>query len=146
VAPVSPRRAFFSSLMFPGYGQLRLGRQNAGALYALVEVVCLAMAGKAAMDLREANRIGTDSIPVAYTLDPVTGASTVSEWQQSRFTEERIRARRTHYEDWVVAVFYTHLISGIDAFVYANFWDFPGRPDVSTDGNGVSRFRISFTW
>jgi hypothetical protein len=143
---VTPRRAFLSSMLFPGYGQLRMGRSNAGALYAIVEVLCLSMAGKAAMDLREANRIGTDSIPTEYTVNPTTGEVTASGWEQSRFNEDRIRARRTHYEDWVVAVLYNHLISGIDAFIYANFWDFPGKPEVSQDYKGTTRLRFSFSW
>ena len=37
---------------------------------------------------------------------------------------DRIKARRTHYEDWIAAIIFNHLFSGADAYVAANLWDF----------------------
>ena len=65
--PISPRSAFLSSVLLPGYGQSRLDRGQAGALFVIVEAISLAMIQKSAADLREARRFENDSIVVGYT-------------------------------------------------------------------------------
>ena len=57
-------------------------------------------------------------------IDPKTGLPIPETWITSRFTPDRIRARRTHYEDWIAAIIFNHLFSGADAYVAANLWDF----------------------
>ena len=65
--PISPRTAFLSSVLLPGYGQSRLDRGNAGALFVLAEAISLAMIRKSAADLRIARAFENDSIVVGYT-------------------------------------------------------------------------------
>ena len=65
--PVSPRSAFISSLLLPGYGQARLDRGQAGALFVLVEAISLTMIQKSAADLRQARRFENDSLVLGYT-------------------------------------------------------------------------------
>ena len=52
--PMSPRRAFLSSLLIPGYAQNVFGRDRAAMLFAVIEVGSIGMARKSAMDLAEA--------------------------------------------------------------------------------------------
>ena len=65
--PVSPRSAFLSSVLLPGYGQARLDRGQAGALFVLVEAISLTMIQKSAADLRQARRFENDSLTLGYT-------------------------------------------------------------------------------
>jgi len=130
---MSPRRAFLSSLLVPGYAQTVFGRDHAAMLFAVIEVGSLGMARKAAQDLAEAKSFAKDSIVATYKVDPNTGIAIVDPktglpvpdtYIASRFTPDRVKARRTHYEDWIAAILFNHLFSGADAYVAANLWDF----------------------
>lgn len=131
--PMSPRRAFLTSLLIPGYAQTVLDRDKAAMLFAVVEIGSIGMARKAAQDLAEAKGLAHDSVVATYKIDPTTGLAVIDPktglpvpdtYFASRFTPDRIKARRTHYEDWIAAIVFNHLISGADAYVAANLWDF----------------------
>ncbi len=136
---MSPRRAFLSSLLVPGYAQTVFGRDHAAMLFAVIEIGSLGMARKAAQDLAEAKAFAGDSIVATYKIDPTTGLAiidpktglpTPDTYIASRFTPDRVKARRTHYEDWVAAIIFNHLFSGADAYVAANLWDFKANIGV----------------
>jgi hypothetical protein len=59
---------------------------------------------------------------------------------KGRFNADRLSARRTHLEDWIAAIVFNHLLSGADAYVAANLWDFgPNiRGTASTSSVGIS--------
>ncbi len=131
--PLSPRRAFLTSLLIPGYAQTVFGRDRAAMLFAVIEIGSIGMARKAAQDLQEAKGLPRDSIVASYkidsntglaVIDPKTGLPIPDTYIVSRFTDDRIKARRTHYEDWIAAIIFNHLFSGADAYVAANLWDF----------------------
>jgi hypothetical protein len=131
--PLSPRRAFLTSLILPGYAQTVFGRDKAAMLFAVVEIGSIGMVRKAAIDLADAERLPRDSVVATYkidsntglaVIDPRTGLPVPDTYIASRFTDDRIKARRTHYEDWIAALVFNHLFSGADAYVAANLWDF----------------------
>jgi hypothetical protein len=131
--PMTARRAFLTSLLIPGYAQTVFGRDKAAMLFAVVEIGSLGMARKSAQDLAEAKGLAHDSVVATYKIDPTTGLAiidpktglpTPDTYIASRYTADRIKARRTHYEDWIAAIIFNHLISGADAYVAANLWDF----------------------
>jgi len=131
--PLSPRRAFLTSLLLPGYAQTVFGRNKSAMLFAVLEVGSIGMARKAAFDLAEAKGLPHDSVVATYKIDPSTGVAAIDPktglpipetWTASRFTPDRIKARRTHYEDWIAAIVFNHLFAGADAYVAANLWDF----------------------
>lgn len=131
--PLSPRRAFLSSLLLPGYAQTVFGRSKAAMLFAAIEVGSIGMARKSAIDLQEAKMLRGDSVVATYKVNPTTGLAAVDPrtglpipdtYIASRFTDDRVKARRTHYEDWIAAIIFNHLFSGADAYVAANLWDF----------------------
>lgn len=131
--PMTPRRAFLTSLILPGYAQTVFGRDKAAMLFTVVEIGAIGMARKAAFDLAEAKGLPRDSVVATYQIDPVTGVAAIdpktglpipATWTASRFTHDRIKARRTHYEDWIAVIVFNHLFAGADAFVAANLWDF----------------------
>ena len=55
----------------------------------------------------------------------------------SRFIPDRVKARRTHYEDWIAAILFNHLFSGADAYVAANLWDFKANIGVVATPNSA---------
>lgn len=131
--PMTPRRAFLTSLLIPGYAQNVFGRDRASMLFAVIEISAIGMARKAALDLAEAKTLAGDSVVATYKIDPNTGIAEIDPktglpipdtYIASRFTPDRVKARRTHYEDWVAAIVFNHLFSGADAYVAANLWDF----------------------
>jgi hypothetical protein len=131
--PMTPRRAFLTSLLLPGYAQTVFGRDRAAMLFTVIEIGSLAMARKSALDLAEARALAHDSVVATYKIDPNTGLAITdpktglpvpATWIASRYTPDRIKARRTHYEDWIAAIIFNHLFSGADAYVAANLWDF----------------------
>ena len=131
--PMSPRRAFLTSLLLPGYAQTVFGRDRAAMLFTVIEIGSIGMARKSALDLAEARGLAHDSVVATYKIDPATGLAikdpktgfpVPDTWIASRYTSDRIKARRTHYEDWIAAIIFNHLFSGADAYVAANLWDF----------------------
>lgn len=130
---MTPRRAFVSSLLLPGYAQTVFGRDRAAMLFTVIEIGSIAMVRKSAIDLAEAKGLPHDSVVVSYKIDPLTGRAAIDAktglpipetWETSRYTQDRIKARRTHYEDWIAAIVFNHLFAGADAYVAANLWDF----------------------
>ena len=144
---MSPRRAFLTSLLLPGYAQTVFGRDRAAMLFTVIEIGSIGMARKAAQDLGEAKALAHDSVVATYKTDPATGAALVNPatglpipdtWIAGRFTPDRIKARRTHYEDWIAAIVFNHLFSGADAYVAANLWDFRTNIGAVSQGNSVT--------
>lgn len=133
--PVSPGRAFLTSLFVPGLGQSRLGRQLPGAVYASIEAMSIVMLLKAKNDLRIARSQAAARIVNRYRVDPATGAPVLDENGQfvpqdtvaARFDTERVEARRTQVEDWIAVLAFNHLFAGADAFVASLLWDLPAR-------------------
>lgn len=141
--PVTPRRAFLYSLAVPGAGQAALERHFWGGVFFLSEGLSLALVYRSAEELRLARQFRADSVPATYQVDaagqPAVGSDgkpIVAAWTVSRYSAARVRARRTHYEDWLAVLIFNHLIAGADAFVAAQLWDLPARVGVRTAPNG----------
>jgi hypothetical protein len=136
VPPVSPRRAFLTSLLVPGLAQERLKRRKARTLFAVVEAGSAFMIVKSARDLRDAKE-APDSVPYGYTVTPAGspgvpfGGFAFTPVNGPNLIADRVRARRTHLEDWIALLVFNHLISGADAFVAAHLWDLPAQVSTS---------------
>ena len=152
--PVSPRRAFLSSLILPGYGQTRLDRPNAAMLFSTIEVFSLGMAAKSARDLRDIKSIPKDSVVSTYKTDPVTGKVALdpktgqpvpATYVKSPYDADRVKARRVHYEDWIAALIFNHLFAAADAYVAANLWDFRAQVAASATPSSA-RIGATIAW
>lgn len=154
--PLSPRRAFLTSLAVPGYAQARLERPLASALFFTVETAGALMLRKSLRDLSIAERYEGDSIIVRYELDPITrevvldanGQPVVAERAPGRFTADLVKARRTHVEDWIAVLVFNHLFAGADAFVSAQLWDVPAGVSLGVlpTSRGGTAITASFRW
>jgi hypothetical protein len=130
--PLSPRRAFLTSLVAPGYAQTVLGRPNAAALFVLTEAIGVLMVRETSIELREARRLEADTIPV-YFVNPTTGVPDTV-YRPGRYPSALVRSRRAHLEDWIAALVANHVIAAADAFVAAHLWDVPIRVGFRSAG------------
>jgi len=146
--PISPRRAFLTSLLVPGLGQSRLGRSKAAKLFGAIELGAIGMSLKSLNDLNNAKDARADTIQVPRIdpvtgnplLNPVTGVPLTTTVPRDQNLAGRVRARRTHLEDWLAAIAFNHIFAGADAFVAANLADFDANIDMTSRGVGVRVF------
>jgi hypothetical protein len=112
------------------------------------------MARKSAIDLQEAKMLRRDSVVATYKIDATTGLAEVDPktglpipdtYIASRFNDDRVKARRTHYEDWIAAIIFNHLFAGADAYVAANLWDFRTNIGVIAQSRRAG-FYASVSW
>jgi hypothetical protein len=149
---ISPRRAFLTSLVAPGYMQIRFRRPKAAAIFLGVEAGSIGMAIKSKHDLNIAKAAKLDSIftPVVDDLgkpviDTLTGKQKTTSVLRNKNIADRVTARRTHLEDWLALLVFNHLFAGADAFVAANLADFNTNVTVNPTGNGL-RLVASVAW
>lgn len=104
----APLVYFFRSLLLPGWGQASLDRKLTGGLFIAFEGIALGMALKAHHEIGYLERTGS----------------------------ERLEDKRAERQDWFVLMGANHLFAGLEAFVAANLYDFPGdlRASVLPDG------------
>jgi hypothetical protein len=140
--PLSPRRAFLYSLLAPGFAQSKLGRPTAGAIFVFTESVAIAMLRESAADLKQARRFsGTDSLfvlGVDQDGKPITRRAT--------YSEELIKIRQGHVEDWIAFLFANHLFAGADAYVAAHLWDLPSQINVTQTPSGSTVIAARVRW
>jgi len=114
VSPITPGGAFLRSLVLPGWGQARLGRNVTGGLFLLFEGMAGAMVWKCQWQL---------------------------EWARTR--GKFVDAHRQEREDWIVLLAFNHIMAAAEAYVSALLYDYPVAlkarrlPDGAT-GIGVS--------
>jgi hypothetical protein len=113
--PVSPMGAFLRSLVLPGWGQAKLDRKLTGGIFILWEGVTLGMSIKTNHELGYLRRINSS----------------------------RVDAKKQEREDWLVLLAFNHLFAGLEAYVSAHLWDFPGDIKVRADPDGVTA-QLSF--
>ncbi len=115
--PISPLGAFGRSLILPGWGQLEVGRPARGAFYFAAESIFLFMAFKADARLSAAK----EELPL---------------------NEERISNRSGQRENWLVLAGFFAFLSGLDAWVSTQFWDF--EPSIGPPADGSVGIAVGF--
>jgi len=107
---VSPRSAFFHSLLVPGWGQSQLGSPGRGGIYFALEAGSVWMLIKSDRKLREA-RERQQVLRETGQLEPDRKTALV-------------RERENQKEDWITLSIFWLFFSGADAFVAAHLQDF----------------------
>ena len=140
--PISPGSAFLKSFLAPGLGQMNLGRKKAATIFIVSEVGTVGMSVKSWSDLDKAKKARADTVgtPVVDdagnpVIDSVTHQQKITYAPRNQNIADRVKARRTHLEDWLAAVIFNHLFAGADAFVAANLADF----DANVQANYTDR-------
>ena len=108
--------AFLRSLAIPGWGQAKLDRKLTGGVFIAWEGVTLAMSIKANHELGYLRSVNSS----------------------------RVESKKQEREDWLILLAFNHLFSGLEAYVSAHLWDFPGdiRVRAEPDGSVSARFSI----
>jgi hypothetical protein len=114
VSPVTPGGAFLRSLVIPGWGQARLGRNVTGGLFLLFEGIAGAMVWKANWQL---------------------------DWARTR--DKFVASHRQEREDWIVLLVFNHLIAGAEAYVSALLYDFPAALKAQRLPGGATGVGVS---
>lgn len=94
--PITPTGAFLRSLLIPGWGQSRLGRNVTGGMFVAFEGIAAAMVWKTYWQLEFAETRG-----------------------------KFVRSHRQEREDWLVLLGFNHLMAATEAYVSAHLYDFP---------------------
>jgi hypothetical protein len=146
--PITPRRAFFYSLLVPGSAQSILDRPTAGSIFVSVEAGALVMIAKSSNDLRAARRLSRDSVLTGYDTNATTGVITPIRTlgPGAARAESRIGPRRAFIEDWLTILLVNHFIAGADAYVAANLWDVPADVQVTTSPQGGMLVAAKIRW
>jgi hypothetical protein len=142
--PISPRTALIRGLLVPGLAQYNLDRRKAAIFFVSTEAGAIAMTFKSKHDLDKATAARRDTIVVLVfdanqepVIDPATGRQKSFGKPKNQNLADRVRARRTHLEDWIAGIVFNHLFSGADAWVAANLADFNANVNVSAAGRGI---------
>lgn len=114
----SPLNYFARSLLVPGWGQASLDRKLTGGIFVAFEGLALAMALKAHHELRYLESTGS----------------------------ERIEDKRAERQDWLFLVAFNHLFSGLEAYVSASLFDFPGDLRMRPMGEGRTGVGVTLPW
>ena len=127
--------------------QLRFRRPKAAAIFLLAEAGAVGMSLKSWNDLSKAKKARADTVGTPAlddngqpVLDPETGEPVVNYAPRNQNLAARVRARRSHLEDWIAVVVFNHLFAGADAYVSANLADFDANVQVA---NGERRLGVS---
>lgn len=124
---ISPKSAFFHSLVLPGWGQSKLGAPVRGGVYFALEAGSLWNLYRSDRKLSEARR-------------------------RQRFYDETgrvgqgdalVRERRNEREDWITLSVFFLFFSGADAFVAAHLRDFDTQVDALPTPDGGVRLQTS---
>jgi len=107
--PLSPGGALLRSIILPGWGQAKLGRKLPAVIFLAVEGVTLGMALKANSEYQYLR----DSNPDAAS------------------------SKSLEREDWLVLMGFNHLLAGVEAYVSAHLWDFPGDVALTPVNGGI---------
>ncbi len=107
VPPVTPTGAFLRSLVLPGWGQARLGRNVTGGLFIAFEGVAAAMVWK-----------------TYWQLD------------LARARNHNVKSHTQEREDWLVLLAFNHLFAGAEAYVSAHLYDFPAALKIQLMPDG----------
>jgi hypothetical protein len=158
--PISGRRAFLYSLMLPGWGQTRLDRPSAAAIYSGFEMAAIWMLMKTTAKLRQAERGVKLNIINTYVVDesgrpvfdengaPVPEDTLINPYapEDPESNRSLLRARKLQYEDWVTLLIFNHLFSAADAFVAAQLWDLPKRVEFRTLPGNAKALVLRFSF
>jgi hypothetical protein len=141
--PISPKRAFLTSLFAPGASQNRLGRNRVAAGFIAVEAMSIAMIRESGADVRQAKRQLGDSLVLSYV--DASGNKTAPTLERRRFGDDEVSSRRSHVEDWIALLVANHLFAASEAFVAASLWDVNARVTLGGDrGNLLVGARLGW--
>lgn len=123
--PISPSAAMIRSMLLPGWGQAALGRRGAGGVFVFFEGLTLTMWVKSMHQQDYLEESGYDPA-------------------QDDPDDDKLKSKKAEAEDWLVLLAFNHLLAGLEAYVAANLWDFPGELHARVLSPGTVGLGVSF--
>jgi hypothetical protein len=106
---VKPVAALWRSLLIPGWGQARTGRNFTGAAFVVWEGVAVMMTVRAVQEKHYMEETGSVNVDL----------------------------KRQQIQDWAVLWGFNHLFAGAEAFVSAHLLDFPKELKLRAVPHGI---------
>jgi hypothetical protein len=113
--PTTPTGAMFRSFLLPGWGQAVYGRKVTAGVMLGIEGLALGMLLKTGSELEHIRATGSAS--------------------ETAKLQER--------EDWYAILIFNHLMSGLEAYVSAHLYDFPGDLELQALPQGGMRVGVT---
>ncbi len=161
---VAPAKAFYRSLIVPGWGEASAGNYVRGGVFFALAATSDYMLVNTIRRLSSAqdawHKAAIDSVAarLADTAQVLSGADTLLRsgapdrearlalWHAQKDTlvgaYSLVRSRRRQREDRIFQALFVTLIGGVDAFINAQLSDFPAGVGVEPKGNGRYQVRV----
>lgn len=149
---VSPGKAFYRSLLIPGWGQASVGAYLRGGTFFAVQTGSAYMLLKTLARLAEAHNfekrrvsaaqdslralMAEDSLANERLSDPDVFNAAVDSTPGVARIRRLIDSRENQRQDWITYTLVSTLASGVDAFVAAHLADMPGRIEIEPRATG----------
>ena len=157
---VSPGKAFYRSLLVPGWGQASVGAYVRGGIFFGLQTSSAYMMLKTFARLGEAHNIESrrvgqaqDSLRLLMSEDSILNKrlsdralfdAAVDSTPEVLRIRRLIRSRENQRQDWITYTLVWTLASGVDAFVAAHLATFPGRVEAEARPTGGMNLKVSF--
>jgi hypothetical protein len=154
---ITPRSAFFRSVLLPGWGQLSVGANRRAVAFITLQstswymlVKTLNKVSAAHKRINEVRAIAKDSL----LADTTTAAKTryanadslklaIDTFTIVKNKQKLLHSREEQRQDWITYTLFLTLASGVDAFVAAQLADFPATITTRRDVNGAYQLKVT---
>ncbi|HEX9105668.1 MAG TPA: hypothetical protein VF832_00535, partial [Longimicrobiales bacterium] len=161
---VSPGKAFYRSLIIPGWGQASAGNYKRAAVWVFLQGASDAMLGVTLHRLSSAEKVWNanvadttakllalpDSVLRVKSPADTLLRTTPALWHLRNDTLidgwTLVRSRRKQREDRIFQALFFTLVGGLDAFINAQLSDFPAGVGVEPKGNGRYQVTVDVPW
>ena len=156
---ITPGKAFYRSLLVPGWGQASVGAYTRGGIFFGLQTGSAYMMLKSFARLGEAHNIESrrvgqaqdslrtlmdkDSLVKKRLSDPLLFSAAVDSTPAVLRIRRLIRSRENQRQDWITYTLVWTLASGVDAFVAAHLSSFPARVDAEARPTGGMDLKFS---
>jgi hypothetical protein len=158
VRRITPGKAFYRSLLIPGWGQASVGAYVRGGTFFALQSASAYMLLKTMSRLADAQdmeprrvAVATDSLlelsretpaDSIRLSDPVRFQAAVDSAPGVRQVRNLIETRKQQRQDWITYTLVFTLASGVDAFVAAHLANFPGSIDATPRVGGGANLEV----
>jgi hypothetical protein len=156
---MTPGKAFYRSLLVPGWGQASVGAHVRGGTFFALQTSSAYMMLKTMARLGEARQIedrrvaaASDSIRGLMARDtmlnrvfsdPTVFTAAIDSTASVRRARGLVRSRKSQRQDWVTYTIVFTLASGVDAFVAAHLADFPATIQAIPRGTSGAALQLT---
>ena len=156
---ISPGKAFYRSLLIPGWGQASVGAYARGGTFFGLQTASAYMLVKTLGKLGQAHdseskRVGQarDSLLALMAKDTLANKrlsdravfnAAVDSTPGVARARRLINSRENQRQDWITYTLVLTLASGVDAFVAAHLATFPGKVEAEPSAGGGMQLKVS---